>query len=116
MKNAAHRSLSPEDDVFSALQLTPYDQVNVFLVSQDPYHDNNQAHGLCFSVRPGIKPPPSLANMFIELRNDVGFRVPNNGYLVPWAEAGHVDAEHGADGAGASAEFAQGAGLGNLYR
>ena len=78
----------PEDDVFSALQLTPYDQVNVFLVGQDPYHDNNQAHGLCFSVRPGIKPPPSLANMFIELRNDVGFRVPNNGYLVPWAKQG----------------------------
>jgi uracil-DNA glycosylase len=78
----------PEQDVFSALELTPYDQVNVFLLGQDPYHDNNQAHGLCFSVRPGIKPPPSLANMFIELRNDVGFRVPNNGYLVPWAKQG----------------------------
>jgi uracil-DNA glycosylase len=78
----------PEADVFSALQLTPYDQVNVLLVGQDPYHDDNQAHGLCFSVRPGIKPPPSLANMFIELRNDVGFRVPNNGYLVHWAEQG----------------------------
>ena len=78
----------PEADVFSALQLTPYDQVNVLLVGQDPYHDDNQAHGLCFSVKPGIKPPPSLANMFIELRNDVGFRVPNNGYLVPWAKQG----------------------------
>lgn len=78
----------PEQDVFSALELTPYDQVNVFLLGQDPYHDNNQAHGLAFSVRPGIKPPPSLANMFIELRNDLGCRIPNNGYLVPWAKQG----------------------------
>ncbi len=78
----------PEEDVFSALELTPYEQVNVFLVGQDPYHDDNQAHGLCFSVRPGIKPPPSLKNIFIELRNDVGCRIPNNGYLAPWAKQG----------------------------
>ncbi len=78
----------PEQDVFSALKLTPYKQANVFLLGQDPYHDNNQAHGLCFSVRPGIKPPPSLVNIFKELRSDVGFRIPNNGYLVPWAEQG----------------------------
>jgi uracil-DNA glycosylase len=62
--------------------------VKVLLLGQDPYHDNNQAHGLCFSVRPGIKPPPSLMNMFKELHDDVGFRIPNNGYLVPWAEQG----------------------------
>jgi uracil-DNA glycosylase len=78
----------PEQDVFSALQLTPYEAVNVFLLGQDPYHDDKQAHGLCFSVRPGIKPPPSLVNMFKELRDDVGFRMPNNGYLVPWARQG----------------------------
>jgi uracil-DNA glycosylase len=78
----------PEQDVFSALRLTPYERVNVFLLGQDPYHDNNQAHGLCFSVRPGIKPPPSLVNIFKELRSDVDFRIPNNGYLVPWAEQG----------------------------
>jgi len=78
----------PEQDVFSALQLTPYEHANVFLLGQDPYHDDNQAHGLCFSVRPGIKPPPSLVNMFKELHNDVGFRIPNNGYLVPWAKQG----------------------------
>jgi hypothetical protein len=53
----------PEDDVFNALNYTPYEQVNVLLLGQDPYHDDNQAHGLCFSVRPGIKPPPSLVNM-----------------------------------------------------
>jgi uracil-DNA glycosylase len=74
--------------MFSALRLTPYENVNVLLLGQDPYHDDNQAHGLCFSVRPGIKPPPSLINIFKELRDDIGFRIPNNGYLVPWAKQG----------------------------
>jgi len=78
----------PEQEVFSALAATPYDRVNVLLLGQDPYHDDNQAHGMAFSVCPGIKPPPSLKNMFLELRADVGFRVPNNGYLVPWAMQG----------------------------
>src|SRR5260370_5816022 len=78
----------PETEVFSALELTPYEQVKVLLVGQDPYHDANQAHGLCFSVRPGIKPPPSLVNMFKELRSDLGCHIPNNGYLVPWAQQG----------------------------
>lgn len=78
----------PEPEVFSALELTPYENVRVFLLGQDPYHDKNQAHGLCFSVRPGIKPPPSLVNMFKELRSDVGCTIPNNGYLAPWAKRG----------------------------
>ncbi|MEO5929104.1 MAG: uracil-DNA glycosylase [Candidatus Kapaibacterium sp.] len=78
----------PEKDVFSALKITPYDRVNVLLLGQDPYHDNHQAHGLCFSVLPGIKPPPSLMNIFKELRDDLGFPIPNNGYLVPWAQQG----------------------------
>lgn len=78
----------PEEEVFSALKITPFEKANVLLLGQDPYHDNNQAHGLCFSVRPGIKPPPSLMNMFTELRTDVGFRIPTNGYLVHWAEQG----------------------------
>lgn len=78
----------PEQEVFSALELTPYDQVQILLLGQDPYHDDNQAHGLCFSVRPGIKPPPSLKNIFRELHDDVGFQIPNNGYLVPWANQG----------------------------
>ncbi len=78
----------PESDVFSSLQITPYENVNVLLLGQDPYHDDNQAHGLCFSVRPGIKPPPSLVNIFKELHSDVDFRIPNNGYLVPWAQQG----------------------------
>jgi uracil-DNA glycosylase len=78
----------PEEDVFTALKLTPYDQLNVLLLGQDPYHDEGQAHGLCFSVRPGIRPPPSLVNIFKELHNDLGCRIPNNGYLVPWAKQG----------------------------
>src|SRR5205823_4421747 len=78
----------PEQDVFNALKITPYEKVNVLLLGQDPYHDDNQAHGLCFSVRPGIPPPPSLVNIFKELKNDLGCRVPNNGYLVSWAEQG----------------------------
>jgi uracil-DNA glycosylase len=78
----------PEEDVFNALRLAPYDQVKVLLLGQDPYHDEGQAHGLCFSVRPGVRPPPSLVNILKELHHDLGCRIPNNGYLVPWAEQG----------------------------
>ncbi len=87
-ERAVHSVFPPEVDVFNALKLTPYEQVNVMILGQDPYHDDNQAHGLAFSVRPGIKPPPSLVNIFKELKSDLGCRVPNNGYLVPWAEQG----------------------------
>ncbi len=83
-----HTVYPPENEVFSALELTPYDQVRVVILGQDPYHDDNQAHGLAFSVRPGVKAPPSLINIFKELKTDVGCRVPNNGSLVPWAEQG----------------------------
>ncbi|MGM3304626.1 uracil-DNA glycosylase [Anabaena sp. WFMT] len=78
----------PAKDVFSAFELTPYEKVNVLLLGQDPYHDENQAHGLCFSVKPGIKPPPSLMNIFKELKADVGLDIPNHGYLVQWAKQG----------------------------
>jgi len=78
----------PESEVFSALELTPYEHVSVLLLGQDPYHDHNQAHGLCFSVRPGITPPPSLMNIFKELHDDLGCKIPNNGYLKKWAEQG----------------------------
>ncbi|BAZ02360.1 uracil-DNA glycosylase [Tolypothrix tenuis PCC 7101] len=78
----------PEEQIFSAFELTHYENVNVFLLGQDPYHDQNQAHGLCFSVQPGIKPPPSLINIFKELKDDVGFEIPNHGYLVSWAKQG----------------------------
>jgi uracil-DNA glycosylase len=78
----------PEEDVFTALKLTPYAKVSVLLLGQDPYHDDNQAHGLCFSVRPGVATPPSLVNMFKELHEDLGCAIPNNGYLVSWADQG----------------------------
>ncbi|HEY3340409.1 MAG TPA: uracil-DNA glycosylase [Anaerolineae bacterium] len=78
----------PEGDVFSALQCTAFAHTNVLLLGQDPYHDENQAHGLCFSVRPGMPLPPSVRNIFKELHDDVGCQIPNNGYLVPWARQG----------------------------
>ncbi|MFM6038962.1 MAG: uracil-DNA glycosylase [Sphaerospermopsis kisseleviana] len=78
----------PEEEVFSAFELTSYEEVNVLLLGQDPYHDENQAHGLCFSVKPGIKPPPSLMNIYKELTADVGCDIPNHGYLVNWAKQG----------------------------
>jgi uracil-DNA glycosylase len=84
----AHTVYPPEGEVFTALRRTPYAEVAVFILGQDPYHDDNQAHGLAFSVRPGVTPPPSLKNIFKELKTDVGFRIPNNGYLAPWAEQG----------------------------
>jgi uracil-DNA glycosylase len=87
-ERAKYTVYPPRDEVFSALKLTPYPEVSVFLLGQDPYHDANQAHGLAFSVRPGVGPPPSLLNIFKELHHDLGCRIPNNGYLVPWAEQG----------------------------
>ncbi|HHY88228.1 MAG TPA: uracil-DNA glycosylase [Chloroflexi bacterium] len=78
----------PENDVFNALKYTPYDQVRVMILGQDPYHDVNQAHGMAFSVRPGVRPPPSLRNIYRELRDDVGFKIPSHGYLVNWAKQG----------------------------
>ncbi|HEY7314452.1 MAG TPA: uracil-DNA glycosylase, partial [Gemmataceae bacterium] len=77
-ERAAHTVFPPEDDVFNAFKLTPYERVKVLLLGQDPYHDDGQAHGLCFSVRPGVKPPPSLVNVFKELHHDLGCKIPNN--------------------------------------
>lgn len=79
----------PQEQVFEAFKVTPFDQVKVVILGQDPYHGPNQAHGLCFSVLPGIKPPPSLNNMYKELLQDIeGFTVPNHGYLIDWAKQG----------------------------
>src|SRR5262245_20929294 len=83
-----HTIFPPAPEVFSALGLTPYKGVRVLILGQDPYHDDNQAHGLAFSVQPGVPLPPSLLNIFKELRDDLGCRMPNNGYLVHWAEQG----------------------------
>jgi uracil-DNA glycosylase len=83
-----HKIFPPEKQIFAALKLTPYNQVNVLLLGQDPYHGDGQAHGLCFSVRPGVILPPSLQNIYKELQNDVGFHIPNHGYLASWAKQG----------------------------
>lgn len=78
----------PGPDVFNALRLTPYPNVRVMIIGQDPYHEEGQAHGLAFSVQPGVPPPPSLVNIYKELHDDVGFSIPNHGCLIPWAERG----------------------------
>jgi uracil-DNA glycosylase len=83
-----HKVYPPENQVFTALELTPYENVNVLLLGQDPYPGEGQAHGLCFSVQPGVAIPRSLVNIYKELHDDVGCTIPNNGYLVPWAEQG----------------------------
>lgn len=74
--------------IFNALHYTSYADTKVVILGQDPYHGDGQAHGLSFSVQPGIQPPPSLINIFKELNTDLGCTVPNNGCLKPWAEQG----------------------------
>lgn len=79
----------PAKDVFNAFKSTEFGDVKVVILGQDPYHGPNQAHGLCFSVLPGVKTPPSLVNMYKELAQDIeGFEVPAHGYLQSWAEQG----------------------------
>ncbi|MDO4430552.1 MAG: uracil-DNA glycosylase [Lonepinella koalarum] len=79
----------PQSDIFNAFKLTEFEQVKVVILGQDPYHGPNQAHGLSFSVKPGVPIPPSLINIYKELSQDIeGFQIPNHGYLVPWAEQG----------------------------
>lgn len=78
----------PADDIFNAFHLTPLSKVKVVIIGQDPYHNDGQAHGLCFSVKPDVEIPPSLVNIYKELEEDLGCYVPNNGYLTKWAEQG----------------------------
>lgn len=75
-------------DIFNALHLTSYSETKVVILGQDPYHGQGQAHGLSFSVKPGVTPPPSLKNIFKELHRDLGCRIPDNGCLLPWAKQG----------------------------
>ena len=74
--------------IFEAFNRTPFDKVKVVILGQDPYHGPNQAHGMSFSVKPGIPQPPSLKNMLKELREDLGYPIPNHGYLMKWAQQG----------------------------
>ncbi|CDQ19569.1 uracil-DNA glycosylase [Halobacillus karajensis] len=78
----------PYDEIFSALNYTSYESAKVVIIGQDPYHGENQAHGLSFSVRPGNRIPPSLRNIYKELKEDLGIEIPRHGYLVSWAEQG----------------------------
>lgn len=75
-------------DIFNSLKYTDYNDVKAVIIGQDPYHGPGQAHGLCFSVRKGVKPPPSLQNIFKELENDLGYPPPQSGELTKWAENG----------------------------
>ncbi len=78
----------PGKQMFKALNTTPFQQVKVVIIGQDPYHGPGQAHGLCFSVAQGVRPPPSLGNIFKEIEADLGFPPPNHGHLLSWAKQG----------------------------
>jgi uracil-DNA glycosylase len=83
-----HQVFPPPEQVFAALEHTPYDRVRVLLLGQDPYHDDGQAHGLCFSVGRGLALPPSLRNIYKELEADLGVAPPSHGALMDWADRG----------------------------
>ena len=88
-EKAAGKRIFPRGaDYFRALDLTPLDRVRVVILGQDPYHGPGQAHGLCFSVQPGVRPPPSLVNIYKELESDLGLARPAHGFLEHWAEQG----------------------------
>lgn len=88
LERGKHQVFPPQPEVFRALELTPLQAVRVVILGQDPYHDDNQAHGLAFSVRHGIKIPPSLVNMYKELETDLGIKRAKHGFLETWAEQG----------------------------
>lgn len=85
---ATRKVFPPADDIFNAFHLTPLGEVKVVILGQDPYHNDGQAHGLCFSVKPEVDIPPSLVNIYQELHDDLGCYIPNNGYLTKWARQG----------------------------
>ena len=88
-RNSGKTIYPPQEQVFSAFDMTPFESVRVVILGQDPYHGANQAHGLAFSVPPGVKIPPSLRNMYKELAQDIeGFEIPSHGYLDTWASQG----------------------------
>lgn len=78
----------PRKDLFTCFEVCPYEQVKVVILGQDPYHQEGQAHGLCFSVRKGVKIPPSLRNIYKELKSDMDGTIPSHGYLIDWAKQG----------------------------
>ena len=87
-KHLAKQVYPPSDLIFNAMNTTPFDQVKVVILGQDPYHGPGQAHGLCFSVLPGVKVPPSLVNIYKEIKADLGIETAQHGYLQSWARQG----------------------------
>ena len=87
-RQAGARIFPPGPQIFAAFAATPFDAVKVVILGQDPYHGAGQAHGLCFSVQPGVAVPPSLDNIFKEIRSDLGIERPDHGCLLPWARQG----------------------------
>ena len=85
---STYRIFPPADDIFNAFHATPFNKVKVVILGQDPYHNDNQAHGMSFSVLPGEEVPPSLQNIYKELQEDCHCYIPNNGYLKKWADQG----------------------------
>lgn len=105
----------PAEDIFNALHFTPLSEVKVLILGQDPYHNEHQAHGLSFSVLPDQKEiPPSLQNIYKELQDDLGCKIPNNGYLK-MGRSGCTAFEYRAYGAGASGKFPSGKRMGAVY-
>lgn len=84
----AYRVYPDMNDIFNALKLTSFEDTRVVIIGQDPYHGYGQAHGLCFSVKKGVAPPPSLKNIYKELNSDTGFQIPDHGELTSWAKQG----------------------------
>lgn len=87
-KKAGKRIFPRGGEIFNAFAHTPLDRVKVVVLGQDPYHGEGQAHGLCFSVQPGVRPPPSLKNIYKEIQRDLGIPSPDHGHLTAWAEQG----------------------------
>ena len=85
---SSHQIFPPSDEIFNALNYTELSKVKVVIIGQDPYHNDGQAHGLCFSVKPDVDIPPSLVNIYKELQNDMNCYIPDNGYLKKWADQG----------------------------
>lgn len=85
---ASHAVFPDMYELFSALKVTPFSKVKVVILGQDPYHEPGQAHGMAFSVKPGVQIPPSLLNMYKELNAEFGYEIPKTGYLMKWAEQG----------------------------
>ncbi len=111
-----YKVFPPDKEVFAALHLTPYEEVKVLILGQDPYHEQGQAQGLCFSVRPDVTIPPSLVNIYKELHDDLGCNIPQQRQPDALGRAGRLATECRVNGESASSQLACGQGLGKLHR